>query len=107
MTLNPDVLTKAQEEIDRVIGKDRLPNFGDRPNLPYLECVLRETYRWNPAAPLGVAHRLTENDVYEGHLIPKGMGVPAPSTYSMFLMCGHLYYRHDDYPKYLGHAAQS
>jgi cytochrome P450 len=41
----PEVLKKAQQEIDRVVGKDRLPAFEDRPDLPYLECVLQETLR--------------------------------------------------------------
>lgn len=31
----PHVLKKAQEEIDRVVGNDRLPTFADRPNLPF------------------------------------------------------------------------
>ena len=35
MTLHPEVLVKAQEEIDSVVGNDRLPGFSDRPNLPY------------------------------------------------------------------------
>ncbi|KAI6149296.1 cytochrome P450 [Pisolithus tinctorius] len=53
MVLHPDVQRKAQEEIDRVVGADRLPDFGDRPNLPYVEAVLLETLRWVPVAPLG------------------------------------------------------
>ena len=46
MVLHPDVLKKAQEEVDRVVGTDRLPTLEDRPNLPYIECVLKETYRY-------------------------------------------------------------
>ncbi|KAI6042051.1 cytochrome P450 [Pisolithus marmoratus] len=42
------------EEIDRVVGTDRLPDFSDRPNLPYIEAVLLETIRWVPVGPLGV-----------------------------------------------------
>lgn len=47
MVLHPDVATKAQEEIDNIIGSDpeRLPTFEDRNNLPYLDCVLKEVYR--------------------------------------------------------------
>ena len=82
MTLNPEVQRKAQEEIDRVVGRDRLPTFEDRAQLQYLECVIREIYRWNPAAPLGVAHRLTQDDVYEGHLIPEGTTV-IPNIWAM------------------------
>ena len=46
MVLNPDVYSKAQAEIDRVVGNGRLPNRGDRDALPYIECVLREVYRY-------------------------------------------------------------
>lgn len=45
MTMYPDVFRKAQAEIDRVIGPDRLPDFDDRESLPYLECIIREVYR--------------------------------------------------------------
>lgn len=39
------MLRKAQDEIDRVIGNARLPEFGDRESLPYLNALLEETYR--------------------------------------------------------------
>ncbi|KAF8995974.1 cytochrome P450 [Cyathus striatus] len=69
---HPEVLRKAQQEIDTVVGSERLPSFEDRPNLPYLECVLNETYRWGVPVPLSLPHRLMEDDVYNGMLIPKG-----------------------------------
>ena len=53
MTLYPEVQRKAQEEIDRVVGTDRLPTFADRENLPYLEALVTEVHRWNPVAPMG------------------------------------------------------
>ena len=52
MALNRDKLKLAQEELDRVIGADRLPNIGDRPHLPYVDAVIKETMRWHPALPL-------------------------------------------------------
>lgn len=72
MVLHPEVYRKAQAEIDRVVGSERLPELEDRPSLPYLECVLKEVYRWNPPAPLGVPHNVTHGDVYRDHYIPKG-----------------------------------
>ncbi|KAG6809055.1 hypothetical protein H0H92_001766 [Tricholoma furcatifolium] len=72
MVLYPECQLKAQEELDRVVGTDRLPEFADRENLPYLECVLQETARWNIAAPTGVPRKALEDDVYKGMLIPKG-----------------------------------
>ncbi|KAH9834581.1 cytochrome P450 monooxygenase [Rhodofomes roseus] len=45
MVLHPDVFKKVQEEVDHVVGNVRLPSLEDRPNLPYVDCVLKETYR--------------------------------------------------------------
>ncbi|CCM01370.1 uncharacterized protein FIBRA_03420 [Fibroporia radiculosa] len=72
MILHPKVFQKAQAEIDRVIESSRLPDFEDRDSLPYLECVLKEVYRWNTPVPLSIPHRLMEDDVYNGFHIPKG-----------------------------------
>ena len=38
----------------------------------YLRALVKETLRWRPAAPLGIAHTTTEDDLYEGILIHKG-----------------------------------
>ena len=54
MILYPKIQSKAQEEIDRVIGNNRLPLIGDRPNLPYVRSIMAEIFRWAPPAPLGV-----------------------------------------------------
>ena len=45
MLLYPDVYRKAREEIDRVIGNERLPDLTDRDSLPYLEALVMELYR--------------------------------------------------------------
>ncbi|KZT05964.1 cytochrome P450 [Laetiporus sulphureus 93-53] len=74
-TVYPDFYKNAQAEIDRVIGTQRLPNFGDRHSLPYVDWIVWECLRWNPVTPLGIAHSITENDVYEGYLIPEGTTV--------------------------------
>ncbi|TRM56906.1 cytochrome P450 [Schizophyllum amplum] len=67
----PEVQKKAQAEIDAVIGTDRLPTLNDRPNLPYVEALVSELYRWLPVAPLALPHRAVNDDVYNGVLIPK------------------------------------
>ncbi|EKM55769.1 uncharacterized protein PHACADRAFT_195821 [Phanerochaete carnosa HHB-10118-sp] len=79
MLTNPDVQRKAQEELDRVVGDGRLPDFTDRDSLPYVECVVKETMRWHPVAPLGIPHKATEDDEYRGMSIPKGATVIANS----------------------------
>lgn len=45
MVRNTDVYKKAQEEIDRVVGRERLPDFSDRESLPYLDALLEEVFR--------------------------------------------------------------
>ncbi|KAF9459517.1 cytochrome P450 [Collybia nuda] len=72
MVLHPEYQRRAQAEIDAVVGTDRLPDFSDRKSLPFVECIYQESLRWNSAVPLGVAHRVLEDDVYEGMFIPKG-----------------------------------
>lgn len=86
----PDVLKKAQEEIDRVIGPGNLPTFEDRPSLPYINAIAKESVRWRDTTPLGitvtlhfdplvlllmlvlaVAHVSTAEDEYKGYRIPK------------------------------------
>ena len=53
MVLYPEVQKKAQAEIDTVIGPNRLPDFGDRPSLPYINAVVKEVMRWHLVTPLG------------------------------------------------------
>ncbi|KAJ5729591.1 uncharacterized protein N7483_004099 [Penicillium malachiteum] len=75
---HPHIQTKVKQEIDRVVGTDehgnllRLPDFDDRPQLKYLECVIQEATRWAPLSPLGVPHASIEDDIYDGYYIPKG-----------------------------------
>lgn len=82
MTLHPQVQKKAQEEIDRVIGANRLPAFKDRENLPYIECIIKEVLRWYPVAPLAIPHRLMEEDYYEGYWMPANSTV-MPNIWAM------------------------
>ncbi|KAF9480947.1 cytochrome P450 [Pholiota conissans] len=73
MALRPDVQKRAQEEIDRVIGQDRLANFDDEASLPYIRAICQEVLRWRPVLPLCVFHASVAEDVYKGYYIPKGI----------------------------------
>ncbi|KAK5128967.1 hypothetical protein LTR85_000300 [Meristemomyces frigidus] len=76
MLLYPDVQRKAHEELDRVIGSDRMPTMDDEPSLQYIRGCVKETLRWLPTTILGaVPHATTQDDTYMGYLIPKGAGV--------------------------------
>ncbi|KAF4585218.1 hypothetical protein EYR40_002055 [Pleurotus pulmonarius] len=69
MTLHPEVQEKAQKELDAIVGNGRLPTFSDRPYLPYINCIIKEIWRWNTAVPFA-GHSLSKDDEYRGYLIP-------------------------------------
>ncbi|KAI3686775.1 hypothetical protein L1987_80462 [Smallanthus sonchifolius] len=69
---NPDVLNKSQTEIDSVVGRDRLVNEADLSKLPYLQCIIKETLRMHPAAPLLLPHESSKDCVVGGYRIPHG-----------------------------------
>jgi len=72
MVIFPQVQRRAQAELDAVVGRTRLPTFADAPRLPYVRAVIKEVLRWRPGLPLGVSHKATEGDWYEGMFVPKG-----------------------------------
>ncbi|KAL3959402.1 hypothetical protein ACCO45_007564 [Purpureocillium lilacinum] len=72
MIMFPEVQRTAQEEIDRVVGSDRLPTLEDRDRLPYVDALVKESLRWWPIAPMGFPHLTTAAVAYRGMEIPKG-----------------------------------
>ncbi|OBZ67581.1 O-methylsterigmatocystin oxidoreductase [Grifola frondosa] len=85
MILYPDVQKKAQAELDNLVGATRLPDFGDRPSLIYINAIVKECLRWQNVAPLGVFHRSVADNEYKGYLIPEGSVafLHDPKVYSM------------------------
>ena len=75
MILNPKAMKKAQEELDRVVGKGELPDFSHKDNLPYIDALVKEVLRWSPPLPVAFPTRAMQDDVYRGYLIPKGATV--------------------------------
>ncbi|CAL4946514.1 unnamed protein product [Urochloa decumbens] len=69
---HPHVLKKAQEEIDSIVGSDRLVNKNDLPHLPYLHCVINETLRLYPAAPMLLPHEASTDCKIHGYDVPAG-----------------------------------
>ncbi|EKM54589.1 uncharacterized protein PHACADRAFT_146690 [Phanerochaete carnosa HHB-10118-sp] len=78
--LYPKAQRKAQNELDKVLGGKRLPDFEDRESLPELEAILQETARWRPTTAFGLPHSSIADDVYRGMFIPKGTTVLANGT---------------------------
>ncbi|KAI0088549.1 cytochrome P450 [Irpex rosettiformis] len=89
MTNFPEVMRKAQAELDTVIGQGRPPTFDDMPNLPYLRAVVKETLRWRPVAPLGMStlHAANADDHYEGYFIPKGKSTSIVRNENILTYC--------------------
>ncbi|KAJ7665043.1 cytochrome P450 [Mycena polygramma] len=67
---HPEIQERAFHEISAVVGTNRLPDFADRKSLPYINAIVQEIHRFNPAVPL-VTHGNSEEDHYEGMMIPK------------------------------------
>ncbi|KAH7881400.1 cytochrome P450 [Lentinula edodes] len=74
----PDVQCEAQEELDRVIGQERLPDYDDLDGskglsrLPFVWAIIYECFRWQAIVPLSVPHQVDTEDTYKGYYIPKG-----------------------------------
>lgn len=70
VTQNKEFITQAREELDRVVGRDRLPNPDDKPSLPYITAITEEMFRWRPVGAEGVPHFTNTESTYEGMTIP-------------------------------------
>ncbi|KAE8686036.1 putative Cytochrome P450, family 81, subfamily D, polypeptide 5 [Hibiscus syriacus] len=68
---NPQVLAKVRAELDKHIGQEKLVEEADVAKLPYLQCIISETLRLYPAAPLLVPHSAFEICRIGGYEIPK------------------------------------
>ncbi|XP_053994345.1 probable cytochrome P450 303a1 [Hylaeus volcanicus] len=71
LVLYPDVQRKAHEEIDRVIGRDRLPTVEDRAKMTYMSAIVLESLRMFVGRSLNVPHRAQKDTSILGHRIPK------------------------------------
>ena len=87
MSLFPEIQRKAQAELDIVVGPDRLPDFGDRESLVYLDAVIKEALRWMPSAPLGLTHCTRQDEVINGYYIPAGTVLLANIWYVKVSAC--------------------
>ncbi|XP_010529496.1 PREDICTED: flavonoid 3',5'-hydroxylase-like, partial [Tarenaya hassleriana] len=71
----PEIMKRAQQELDEVIGKDNIVEESHISKLPYLLAVMKETLRLHPTIPLLVPHSPTETAIVGGYVIPKGSKV--------------------------------
>ncbi|KAG4982580.1 hypothetical protein JHK82_027432 [Glycine max] len=66
---HPDIMLKARQEIDSVVGKNRLVEESDILNLPYVQSIVKETMRLHPTGPL-IVRQSTEDCNVNGYDIP-------------------------------------
>ncbi|XP_075830111.1 cytochrome P450 2C26-like isoform X2 [Microtus pennsylvanicus] len=71
----PHVTAKVQEEIDRVIGRQRSPCLQDRKQMPYTDAVIHEVQRFIDIAPNSLPHEVTCDVKFRNYLIPKGTAI--------------------------------
>lgn len=72
--LFPEVQVEAQKELDAVCG-DRLPEFEDTDNMPYIKALSKEALRWRPIVTQGIVHMSVKDDQYGDYFIPANTSV--------------------------------
>ncbi|EJT98962.1 cytochrome P450 [Dacryopinax primogenitus] len=82
MVMYPEVQSKAQAELDRVVGRDRPPTLEDCELLPYCNAIVEEVLRWQPVTTVGLPHSMVNDEIYNGWLLPKGANV-LPNIWAM------------------------
>lgn len=69
---HPKILARVQQELDQVVGRDRLVTELDLAQLTYLQAVVKETFRLHPSTPLSLPRMAAESCEINGYHIPKG-----------------------------------
>nr|XP_034973341.1 cytochrome P450 2C18-like [Zootoca vivipara] len=71
----PEMEANIQEEIERVIGRNRSPSYEDRNQMPYTEAFINEIQRFLDLSPMAAPHLVTQEAHFRGFTIPKGTTV--------------------------------
>ncbi|GMJ05326.1 TRANSPARENT TESTA 7, CYTOCHROME P450 75B1 [Hibiscus trionum] len=79
---HPRVMAGLQQQLETVVGRNRMVEESDLPKLTYLDMVIKESFRLHPVAPFLVPHESTEDITVNGYFIPK-MSRILVNTWSM------------------------
>ena len=101
LSLYPDVLKKAQAELDAVVGPHRLPDFSDRDELVYVNALIKEALRWQNVAPLSIHHITISDEILDGYFLPAGTAV-VPNSW-----CVDQYWPYNGQKLTIGHLVAS
>lgn len=72
LLLNPHIMAKAKQELEKVIGKGNIVNEEDVSRLPYLSCIVKETLRLHPPIPFLLPRKLVNQVKLNEYTIPEG-----------------------------------
>ncbi|KAI5351997.1 hypothetical protein L3X38_004888 [Prunus dulcis] len=72
---NPEKLSKAQQELEKIIGKGKPIEEVDIARLPYFQAIIKETFRLHPATPLLLPRKADADVEICGYIVPKGAQV--------------------------------
>jgi phenylalanine N-monooxygenase len=75
MINQPNLLQRATEELDNVVGKHRLVQESDIPKLNYVKACAREAFRLHPITIFNPPHVAMANIKVGNYMIPKGSHV--------------------------------
>jgi len=82
--LRPELLKNVQDEIDRFVGRGRLPCLDDRKKLSYTEACIREILRIETLVPSSVPHRALYDTIFQGYNIEKDT-ILVPGLYAFHM----------------------
>jgi cytochrome P450 len=69
---HPDKLKRVREELNSVVGANQLVKEEDLDRLPYLNAIVKESFRLHPATPLGLPRESHQPFQLQGYTLPKG-----------------------------------
>lgn len=73
--INPLIMAKAKDELEKVIGKGKIVEENDVSKLPYLSCIIKETLRLHPPVPLLLPRKVKNQVKLDKYIIPEGTQV--------------------------------